>query len=95
MMHKPLLPGGVHPQISLSMILLFLCLVRPDLFVIHYFFVYFFKGLISFLGFLDKCYTSVFNALILKGWLDVLKRVIIIYIPLERYVSIVHSLKKL
>ena len=28
-------------------------------------FVYYFKELISFIGFLDKCHTSVFNALIL------------------------------
>ena len=28
-------------------------------------FVYFFKELIAFIGSLDKCYTSVFNALIL------------------------------
>ena len=30
-------------------------------------FVYFFKGLISFIGSLDKCHTSVCNALILFG----------------------------
>ena len=31
-------PDGVHPQISSSLGLLVLCLVRPDLFIIHYFF---------------------------------------------------------
>ena len=59
MIHQPLLPDGVHPQISSSLGLLVLCLVRHILL-----FVYFFKELISFISSLDKCHTSVFNALI-------------------------------
>ena len=44
------------PQISSS---LSLYLVRHTLLIVH-----FFKELISFIGSLDKCHTSVFNALI-------------------------------
>ena len=36
MIHQPLSPDGVHPQVSSSLRLLVLCLVRPDLFVIYY-----------------------------------------------------------
>ena len=36
MIHQPLSPDGVHPQISSSLRLLVFCLVRPDLFVSHY-----------------------------------------------------------
>ena len=60
MVHQPLSLDGVHPQIRL----LVLCLVRLDLFVITYFLFIFFKELVSFIGSLDKCHTSVFNALI-------------------------------
>ena len=70
MIHQPLAPDGVHPQISSSLRLLVLCLVRPDLFVIYYCFFYFFEELISFIGSLDKWHTSVFNALIFIGSLD-------------------------
>ena len=38
MIHQPLLPDGVYPQISSSLNLLVLCLIRPDLFVIYYIF---------------------------------------------------------
>ena len=34
MIHQPLSPDGVHPQISSSLRLLVLCLIHPDLFVI-------------------------------------------------------------
>ena len=64
MIHHPLSPDGVHPQISSSLRLLVRCLVRLDLFVINYCLFIFFKELISFIGFLDKCHTGVFNVLI-------------------------------
>ena len=67
MIHRPLSPDGVHPQIGSCLKLLVICLVRPDMFVVNYclLFIYFFKELIYFIGFLDKCHTSVFNALII------------------------------
>ena len=62
---KLLSPDGLHPQISLSLTLIILHLVRLDLLVIcTLLFVYFFKELISFIGTLDKWHTSLFNALI-------------------------------
>ena len=63
MIRHPLSPEGVHPQISSSMRLLILCLVRLHLFVIFYCLFIFSKN-ISFIGSLDKCHTSVFKALI-------------------------------
>ena len=60
MIHQPLSPDGVHPQINSSLRLLGLCLVRPDLLL----FGDFLKKLISFIGSLNKCHTSVFNTLI-------------------------------
>ena len=64
MIHQPLSPDGVHPpnQFVPEIVSPMPCssgLVRYILV-----FVYFFKELISFIGFLDKCHTSVFNALI-------------------------------
>ena len=58
--------GGVHPpnQFVPDIISPLPCsptLVRHTLLI-----VYFFKELISFIGSLDKCHTSVFNALICK-----------------------------
>ena len=48
-----------------SLRLLLLCLLHPDLFVIYYYcLLIFFKKLISFIGSLDKCHISIFNALI-------------------------------
>ena len=44
--------------------LLVLCLVRTDLFIIYYCLFIFSKKLFSCIGFLDKCHTSVFKALI-------------------------------
>ena len=61
MIHQPMSLDGVHPQISSSLGLLVLCLVRHILP-----FVYFSKELISFIGSIDKCHTSVFNALIFQ-----------------------------
>ena len=57
------------PQIRSSLRSLVHCLVRPDLLVIYMYYCLFilFKELISFFfffGSLDKCHTSVFNALI-------------------------------
>ena len=49
------------PHISSSLRLLVLYLLRHTLL-----FVYFFKELISFIGSLDKCHTSVFKALVVK-----------------------------
>ena len=56
--------GGVHPpnQLVPEMVSPLPCspaLIRHTLLI-----VYFFKELISFIGFLDKCHTTVFNALI-------------------------------
>ena len=67
--HQPLSSDEVHPQICSSLRLLVLCLVRPDLSVIYYcLFIYYYfffpEKLISFIGSLDKCHSSVFNALI-------------------------------
>ena len=56
-------PDGVHPQISSSLRLLVLCLVRPNSFVIYYCLFIFSKEPISFIGSLDKCHTSLFNVL--------------------------------
>ena len=56
--------GGVHSQISSSLRLSVICLFLPHLLVIHYWLFLFSKELISFIGTLDKCHTSVFNALI-------------------------------
>ena len=67
MIHQPLSPDGVHPQIISSLRLLVLCLFRPEWFVINYCLFIFFKELVSFIGSLDKCHTSVFNALIVTG----------------------------
>ena len=67
MIHQPLSPDAVHPQISSSLRVLIDCLVRPDLFVINYCFFYFFKEPISFNTSLDKYQTIVFNALITLG----------------------------
>ena len=63
MIHQPLSPG-VHPsnQFVPDMFSPLPCsfgLVRNKLL-----FIYYFKELISFAGSLDKCHTSVFNALI-------------------------------
>ena len=41
--------------------------------------VYFFKELISFIGFLDKCHTSVFNALIFLARIIIYKSKTIIF----------------
>ena len=54
------------PKLSSSLRFLVLCVIRPYLFVIHYCLFTFFKELISFIGSLDKCPTSVFNALIVS-----------------------------
>ena len=64
MIHKPLSPDIVHPQISASL----------RLFLSFFLFVWtwssyitvelFFKERISIIGSIDKCHTSVFNALI-------------------------------
>ena len=53
----------VHPSppISSSLRLLVLFLVRPDLFVLHYCLFIFFKEISSFIGFLEKFHTSVFQ----------------------------------
>ena len=67
MIHQLLSPYRIHPKISLSLRLLVLCLVCPDLFVIFYCLFLFFKELISFMGSLDKSHTSILNALILEG----------------------------
>ena len=64
MIHQPLSLDGVHPQISSSLRLLVHCLVRQDFFFILLV-VYFFKRTHFFIGSLDKCHTSIFNALIL------------------------------
>ena len=64
-------PVGVHLQISSFLRLLVLCLVRPDLFVIHNSLFIFSKELISFIGSLDECHTSVFFFLSFdynEGW---------------------------
>ena len=58
--------GGVHPpnQFVPEIVSPLPCspaLVRHTLLI-----VYFFKKLISFIGSLDKCHTSVFNALIYR-----------------------------
>ena len=63
MIHQSLSPHGVHPQISSSLRLLDLCLVRSDLFVIYYC-LFILLRTHSFIDPLDKCHTSVFNALI-------------------------------
>ena len=63
MIHQPLLPDGVHPQISSFQRLLVLCLVRLAL-SSHITACLFFQRL-QFIGSLDKYHTSVFNALIL------------------------------
>ena len=57
--------GGVHPpnQFVPEIVSPLPCL--PALVLQTLLIVYFFKDLISFIGSLDKCYTSVFNALIL------------------------------
>ena len=66
MIYQPLSPDGIHPQVTLSLRLLVVCFVRPDLFVIYYYlFILLFIELISFIGSLDKCHSSVFKALIL------------------------------
>ena len=52
------------PQISLPLRLLVLCLVRLNSFVRHYCSFIFSKNSFLFIGSLDKCHTSVFNALI-------------------------------
>ena len=55
MIHQPLSPDGVHPQIRSSLRLLVLCLVGPEcLFISQR----------TRFGYLDKCHTCVFNALI-------------------------------
>ena len=61
MIHQPLSPDGVHPQVSSSLRLLVFCLVRPDLLVINY--CLFFQ-ITDFFHWLP-CHSSVFNALIL------------------------------
>ena len=65
MIHQPLSPDRVHPQISSFLTLLVLCLIRPDLFVIYYNLFIFLKELISFIGSLDKCHSSIFKASII------------------------------
>ena len=59
MIHQPFRHlTEVIPHISSFLRLLVLCLVRHTLL-----FIYFFRELISFIGFLDRCHTSVFIAL--------------------------------
>ena len=48
MIHQPLSPDGVRPQISSSLRLFVLCTVRQDMFVIHYCFFFWSKN--SFLS---------------------------------------------
>ena len=65
--HSGQFTGGVHPQNQFvpeigSPLPCSQTLVRHILLI-----VYFFKELISFIGSLDKCHTTVFNALILWG----------------------------
>ena len=62
-------PERVHLHISLSLRWLVLCLTRTAFFVIYYCLFIFFKELISSIGSLDKCHTSVFNALIIFQFL--------------------------
>ena len=78
-------------QISLSLRLLVLCLVRPHLIVIHYLLlIFFFKELISFIGSLDKCNTSVFNALI-----DIRQHYVrILYLSILIVIFVLHFLFK-
>ena len=64
MIHQPLSPDGVHRQICLSLRLFVLWFCSSGLVRHILLFVYFFKELISFTDALDKCYTSVLNALI-------------------------------
>ena len=59
MIHQPLSPDRVHPQVSSSLRLLTHYLVCHTLL-----FIYYFKELISFIDSLDKCHTSIFNTLI-------------------------------
>ena len=67
MIQQPLSPDGVHPpnQFVPKIVSALPCLSRLVRYTLL--FVYFFKELISFIGSLDKCHTSVFNTLILCG----------------------------
>ena len=66
MIHQPLSPDGVHPQISSTLRFLVLCLVRPDLFVINYcLFIFSKNSFLSLAPLIDKCHTSIFNGLIM------------------------------
>ena len=69
--HDGQFTGGVHPpnQFVPEIVCPLPCspaLVRHTLLI-----VYFFKVLIYFIGSLDKCHTSVFNALIIMGTFNV------------------------
>ena len=67
MIHQPLSPDGVHPPNQFIPEIVSPCLVRPYLFVINYCLFAFFKELFSFIRYLDKCHTNVFNALMKKS----------------------------
>ena len=41
--------------------------------ILLFFFFFFYKELVSFMASLDKCHTSVFNALIIKRYLAIIK----------------------
>ena len=74
--HDGQFTGGVHPQNQfvpeiVSPLPCSPALVRHTLLI-----VYFFKELNSFIGSLDKCHTSVFNALIFLFCNDILLRLI-------------------
>ena len=71
-MHSGQFTGGVHPPTQfgpeiVSSLPYLPTLVRHTLLI-----VYFFKELISFIGSLDKCHTSVFNVLI-RTWVKFVK----------------------
>ena len=64
MIHQPLSPDGVHPQITSSLRLLVFCLVRPDLFVIYYCLFIISKNSLLSLTPLTNATPAFFNALI-------------------------------
>ena len=69
MIHQPLSPNGVHPKItSLEIVCPLSCSSALNRHILL--FVYFSQKRISFIDSLDKCHTSVFNALIYSGSLS-------------------------
>ena len=64
MIHQPLSHDRIHPQFVPDTVSTLSCSSGLIRHILRFVYFIFFKELMSFIGSLDKCHTSVFNALI-------------------------------